>query len=47
MSLKKSILEQLSRSQLQSLCSEFELSADRRSPVTMRQALSSSRTAKT
>ena len=46
MSLKKSILEQLSRSQLQSLCSEFELGADRRSPDAMRQALSSSRKAK-
>lgn len=46
MSLKKSILEQLSRSQLQALCSEFELGADRRSPDAMRQALSSSRTAK-
>ncbi len=46
MSLKKSILVQLSRSQLQSLCSEFELSADRRSPEAMRQALSSSITAK-
>ena len=42
MSLKKSILEQLSRSQLQALCSEFELGADRRSPDAMRQALSSS-----
>ena len=37
---------QLSRSQLQSFCSEFELSADRRSPDAMRQALSSSRKAK-
>ena len=46
MSLKKSILEQLSRSQLQALCSEFELGADRRSPDAMRQALSSSGTAK-
>ncbi len=46
MSLKKSILVQLSRSQLQSLCSEFELSADRRSPDAMRQALSSSISAK-
>ncbi len=46
MSLKKSILVQLSRSQLQSLCSEFELSADRRSPDAMRQALSISRKAK-
>ena len=46
MSLKKSILEQLSRSQLQTLCSEFDLSADRRSPDAMRRALSSSRTAK-